>query len=98
MIRLFCFSLVIALASGFFTQEQEKDPPKPFTNSIGMKFVWIPPGNFMMGSPKEEKERLGVEAQYKVTLSKGFYMGVYTVTQEHKNSVFLASGCPCGGI
>ena len=33
------------------------EPPKNFTNSIGMKFVWIPPGNFMMGSPKEEKER-----------------------------------------
>jgi len=41
----------------------------------------------MMGSPKEEKERLGVEAQYKVTLSKGFYMGVYTVTQEQWNEV-----------
>src|SRR5476651_2416519 len=31
--------------------------PKNFTNSVGMKFVWIPPGNFVMGSPKEEKER-----------------------------------------
>ena len=25
---------------------QPKDPPKDFTNSIGMKFVWIPPGSF----------------------------------------------------
>ena len=25
-----------------------KDPPKNFTNSIGMKFTWIPPGSFMM--------------------------------------------------
>src|ERR1019366_3140783 len=33
---------------------QSKDPPKNFTNTIGMKFVWIPPGNFMMGNPKEE--------------------------------------------
>jgi sulfatase modifying factor 1 len=87
MTRLFCLALAFALASGFYTQAQQKDPPKPFTNSIGMKFVWIPPGNFMMGSPKEEKERLGVEAQYKVTLSKGYYMGVYTVTQEQWNEV-----------
>src|ERR1700681_3266041 len=71
-------------------QAQEKDPPKPpepFTNSIGMEFVWIPPGNFMMGSPKEEKERQANETQHKVTLTKGFYMSVYTVTQEQWQEV-----------
>jgi formylglycine-generating enzyme len=52
-----------------------------------MKFVWIPPGNFMMGSPKEEKERKPDETQHKVTLTKGFYMGVYTVTQEQWKEV-----------
>jgi len=41
MTRLFCLALVFALASGFCTHAQQKDPPKPFTNSIGMKFVWI---------------------------------------------------------
>ncbi len=65
------------------TQEKDKlKPPEPYTNSIGMKFVWIPPGNFVMGSPKEEKERKAEEIQHKVTLTKGFYMGVYTVTQQ----------------
>jgi RNA polymerase sigma factor (sigma-70 family) len=64
-----------------------KDPPKTFTNSIGMKFVWIPPGSFMMGSPKEEQERHADETQHKVTLTKGFYMGVYTVTQEQWQKV-----------
>ena len=45
MTRLFCLSLVVALASHLPIQAQEKkDPPKDFTNSIGMKFVWIPPG------------------------------------------------------
>ncbi len=59
------------------------DPTKPAaTNSIGMKFAWIPPGHFMMGSPTEEKERRDDETPHKVTLTKGFYMGVYTVTQE----------------
>ena len=53
-----------------------------YENSLGMKFVWIPPGKFMMGSPKEEEERSDNETQHKVTLTKGFYMGVYTVTQE----------------
>jgi sulfatase modifying factor 1 len=62
--------------------DAKQDPPKNFTNSVGMKFVWIPPGNFMMGSPKEEKGRYNSEAQHEVTLTKGFYMGVFTVTQE----------------
>jgi formylglycine-generating enzyme required for sulfatase activity len=62
-------------------------PPEPYTNSIGMKFVWISPGSFMMGSPKEEKLRQDNETQHKVTLTKGFYMGVYTVTQEEWQAV-----------
>ena len=40
-----------------------------------------------MGSPKEEKERNDNETQHKVTLTKGFYMGVYTVTQEQWQAV-----------
>jgi formylglycine-generating enzyme len=77
-------------------QEQEKDPPKiivtdptkpAVTNSLGMKFVWIPPGIFVMGSPKEEKERNDDEAQHKVTLTKGFYMGMHLVTQEQWQAV-----------
>jgi len=43
-----------------------------------------------MGNPKEEKERepLGTdETQHKVTLTKGFYLGVFTVTQEEWQAV-----------
>src|SRR5580658_652881 len=86
MARLFSLSLVIALASSVHAQEK-KDPPKNFTNSIGMKFVWIPPGTFMMGSPTSEAKRGGDEIQHKVTLTKGFYMGAYTVTQEEWQEV-----------
>ena len=68
-------------------QDPKKEPPKNFTNNIGMKFVWIPPGNFMMGSPKEEKERNADETQHKVTLTRGFYIGVYAVTQEEWQAV-----------
>jgi formylglycine-generating enzyme required for sulfatase activity len=72
---------------GATIREKQNDPPKTFTNSIGMKFVWIPPGSFMMGSPKEEKERKLDETQHKVTLTKGFYMGVYAVTPEEWQTV-----------
>ncbi len=48
---------------------------EPFTNSVGMKFVYIPPGTFMMGSPESEKHRVkdGSERQHRVTLTRGFF-------------------------
>jgi formylglycine-generating enzyme required for sulfatase activity len=96
MTRLISLSLIVALASSFSSQAQKKDPPKNFTNSIGMKFVWIPPGSFVMGSTKAEMEKqpfldiLAIrldETQHKVTLTKGFYMGIYTVTQDQWQAV-----------
>jgi formylglycine-generating enzyme required for sulfatase activity len=86
LLTLVLVAPIVALAD-IPIREQQKDPPKHFTNSIGMKYVWIPPGNFMMGSPKEEKERKPDEIQHKVTLTKGFYMGVYAVTQEEWQAV-----------
>lgn len=84
-----CFSLiVIVLWINFPTHGQDKkDRPRHYTNSIGMKFVWVPPGTFTMGSPKEEMQRGKDETQHQVTLTKGFYMGVYAVTQEQWQEV-----------
>jgi formylglycine-generating enzyme required for sulfatase activity len=53
------------------------------TNSIGMKLVLIPPGEFVMGSPDNEpgREKDGREGpQHEVTLTRPFYLGVYPVT------------------
>jgi formylglycine-generating enzyme required for sulfatase activity len=70
--------------------------PVETANSIGMKLVLIPPGEFTMGSPKElieeELKRPGIEDWYKdhlrgegpqhrVRITKPFYLGVYEVTQ-----------------
>jgi len=54
---------------------------KPFTNVIGMKFVLISPGTFMMINTSNDPKRGRDERQHKVTLTKGFYMGVTEVTQ-----------------
>ena len=56
-------------------------PAKGFRNSLGMEFVYIPPGTFMMGSPEDEPERMGWENQHKVTLTLGFFMQTTEVTQ-----------------
>ena len=58
-----------------------------FTNSIGMKLAYIAPGEFLMGSPKTEVGREGHETQHKVTLTKGYFIGVYTVTQAQWRAV-----------
>lgn len=47
----------------------------------GIKLCWCPAGRFRMGSPPEERGRRDDEAQVDVTLTKGFWMGKYEVTQ-----------------
>ena len=43
--------------------------------------AWIPAGTFTMGSPTNERVRSLDETQHVVTLTKGFYMGKFPVTQ-----------------
>jgi len=51
----------------------------PSANDLEM--IWVEPGTFMMGSPPTEKGREDDENQTQVTLTKGFYLGKYEVTQ-----------------
>jgi formylglycine-generating enzyme required for sulfatase activity len=46
-----------------------------------MEMIWLKPGTFMMGSPETEKKRSQDEVPHEVTLTKGFYLGKYEVTQ-----------------
>jgi formylglycine-generating enzyme required for sulfatase activity len=52
-----------------------------FTNSLGMRFVFIPPGEFTMGSPLSEAKRETDEIPHRVRITKGFYMSATEVTQ-----------------
>jgi len=52
-----------------------------FTNRLGMTFVRIPAGRFMMGSPPNEPERSDDETQHEVILTKDFFMQTTEVTQ-----------------
>jgi formylglycine-generating enzyme required for sulfatase activity len=50
--------------------------------------VFIPPGTFRMGSPTNEADRLPSEGpQMEVTISRGFWMGKYQVTQGEYRAV-----------
>ena len=50
-------------------------------NSLGMEFVYVSPGSFMMGSPSGESGRGDDEKQHRVTLTRGYYMQTTEVTQ-----------------
>jgi formylglycine-generating enzyme required for sulfatase activity len=61
--------------------------PVRTTNSIGMKLMLIPAGEFMMGSPDSEKGRAKDEHQHAVRITKPFYLSACEVTQEEYQRV-----------
>jgi formylglycine-generating enzyme required for sulfatase activity len=47
----------------------------------GLKYIWIPPGTFMMGcSPGDQKCRADENPPHPVTIARGFWMGQTEVT------------------
>jgi formylglycine-generating enzyme required for sulfatase activity len=62
------------------------------TNSIGMEFVMIPAGAFMMGSDDKDREAGPNEKpRHQVTISKPFHFGKYEVTQAQWEAVMGSS-------
>lgn len=66
--------------------------------SVSMEFIWVDAGSFQMGTSKEQEDRmramgvwsdgLGVELPaHQVTISQGFYLGKYEVTQPQWEAV-----------
>jgi len=53
-----------------------------YEKELNLEMVLIPAGTFMMGSPESEEDRYSNETQHKVTLTKPFYLGKFTITQE----------------
>ena len=56
-------------------------------NRVTMKFVRIPAGAFMMGSPTDEKGRSQSEFFHEVTIAQPFWVGAFEVTQEQYQAV-----------
>ncbi len=58
------------------------EPPTPVTNSVGMVFVPVPAGEFLMGSPADERGReADLEAQRLVPVPQPYFLGATEVTQ-----------------
>ena len=55
--------------------------------ALNLEMIWVQPGTFTMGSPTTEAGRGKGETQRKVTLTNGFYLGKYEVTQSQYKAV-----------
>jgi formylglycine-generating enzyme required for sulfatase activity len=62
-------------------------PLKTMTNTIGMELVWIPPGEFAMGSDGGEADERPVHT---VRIGKGFWMSRTEVTQAQYRTIMDA--------
>ena len=65
----------------------------------GMEFVWIPPGEFLMGSTSAEADS-DEQPLMQVRVSQGFWLGKYEVTQEEWEAVMGSNPSrfsDCGG-
>jgi len=58
-----------------------------FVNDIGMEFVLVKPGFYIMGSPVDEPHRSTNEPQHRVEVKKAFYMQATEVTQKQWHSI-----------
>ena len=86
---IFAFCVTTSLAQekanvklkAFSSSQPSASQGENISNSIGMEFVYIEPGSFVMGSPSDELGSFTIEKQHQVTLTKGFYMQTTEVTQ-----------------
>jgi uncharacterized protein (TIGR02996 family) len=72
-------------------------PPVPeVSNSVGLRFALVPPGTFLMGSPEGEPGRYDDEGpRRQVTLTRGFLLGVFPVTQSQFEQVMGHNPSAC---
>ena len=72
-------------------QQQVIQPSVSVSGQEG-EMVWIAPGSFMMGSPSSELGRDSDEGpQHRVTISQGFYLGKYEITQGQWEAVMRSN-------
>jgi formylglycine-generating enzyme required for sulfatase activity len=61
-------------------------------STVSLPMLWVPSGTFTMGSPTTETDRQADrEDEHNVSLTKGFYLGKYEVTQAQYQAVMTGN-------
>ncbi|MGB8227082.1 MAG: formylglycine-generating enzyme family protein [Sedimentisphaerales bacterium] len=66
-------------------------------NEVNLAVVFIPAGEFDMGSPMDELKRDSDEAQHHIKLTKAFYIGKFEVTQLQYRVIMSENPSKFGG-
>jgi formylglycine-generating enzyme required for sulfatase activity len=96
---------LVALASALSLSGQDVDNPAAtqggrksgetrtvtLPGGAKMEMIWCAPGTFCMGSPPGEQGRISNETLHSVTLTRGFWLGKYEVTQSQWGSVMRSN-------
>lgn len=73
----------------------QASPPEeamPFViPELALEMLWCKEGEFEMGSPPSEEGRKTAETQHLVTLTQGFWMGKYEVTQAQWKAIMQSN-------
>ena len=89
----------ILFAKQFGEGAPEKNIAVTLPGGAKLAMVWIQPGRFLMGSPDSESGREDHEGpQHQVTITRGFYLGKYEVTQAQWESVMNTSPWVTGSV
>ncbi len=75
-----CLFLAILLLPEVVSPAPDVGSLRKVRNNLGMEFVLIPAGSFMMGSPPDEPYRDPGEIQHRVVISKPFFIQTTEVT------------------
>ena len=73
-------------------EPQEPNHFVDLNSSVDLEMIWVEPGTFIMGSPDTEVGRQSDrEDEHNVTLTRGFYLGKYEVTQAQYEAVMYGN-------
>ena len=103
LLYVVCVAALAVAAAWFWFGEsqvpaQEQDPfqveaarlggwPLEITNSIGMRFRFIPPGAFDMGSPRDEPGHTYFEYKHRIEVPHPYYVAVTETTQKQYEQI-----------
>ena len=60
-------------------------------STVDLEMIWVEPGTFTMGSPTRKWRNADRETEHNVTLTQGFYLGKYEVTQAQYEAVMTGN-------
>jgi serine/threonine protein kinase len=75
------FGLLVPWLNRLISPRNDQQAPEAFTNTLGMRLVRLEAGEFLMGSPEQEKGRRSDEGpRHRVRISRAFLMAATEVT------------------